>query len=62
MLNITHHQENTNQNYNEVSPHTCQNAKINNIGNNIDWQGCRERLLVGMQTGATTLENNVEVP
>ena len=26
MLNITHHERNTNQNYNEVSPHTCQNG------------------------------------
>ena len=24
--NITDHQGNTNQNYNEVSPHTCQNG------------------------------------
>ena len=27
MLNITHHQGNTNQNLNEVPPHTCQNGK-----------------------------------
>ena len=26
MLNITHHQGNTNQNYNERPPHTCQNG------------------------------------
>ena len=26
MLNITNHQENTNQNHNELSSHTCQNA------------------------------------
>ena len=26
MLNITHHQGNTNQNYNGISPHTCQNG------------------------------------
>ena len=26
MLNITRHQGNTNQNHNEISPHTCQNG------------------------------------
>ena len=26
MLNITHHQGNTNQNKNEISLHTCQNG------------------------------------
>ena len=25
ILNITHHEGNTNQNYNEILPHTCQN-------------------------------------
>ena len=25
MLNFANHQENTNQNHNEISPHTCQN-------------------------------------
>ena len=24
VLNITNHQRNTNQNHNEISPHTCQ--------------------------------------
>ena len=26
MLNIADHQGNANQNYNEISPHTCQNG------------------------------------
>ena len=26
MLNITHHQGNTNQNHNEIPPYTCQNG------------------------------------
>ena len=26
MLNFANHQENTNQNHNEISPHTCQNG------------------------------------
>ena len=30
MPNITHHRGNTNQNYNEIPPHTCQMANINN--------------------------------
>ena len=41
-------------------------TKINNTGNNRCWPGCRERetLLhcLGMQTGAATLENSMEVP
>ena len=42
MLNIPRHQANTNQNHNEIPPHTSQNAKINKSGNDICWQGCRE--------------------
>ena len=26
MLNITHHHGNTDQNHNEIPPHTCQNG------------------------------------
>ena len=42
-------------------------TKINKSGNDRCWRGCRERgtlltLLVGMQTGAATLENSMEVP
>ena len=41
-------------------------ADINNSGNNRCWQGCGERicfaLLVGMKTGAATLENSMELP
>ena len=41
-------------------------ANINNSGNNRCWKGCGERisfaLLVGMQAGAATLENSMEVP
>ena len=42
-------------------------AKINNSGNNRCWWGCEETgtlfpLLVGMQTGAASLEDSVEVP
>ena len=43
-------------------------GKIIKLGNNRCWRGCRERgtlfltLLVGMQAGAATPENNMEVP
>ena len=43
MLNIIHHQGNTNQNHNEIPPHTCQMAKINNTRNNRCWRGWGER-------------------
>ena len=54
MLNITHHQGHTNQNYDEIPPHTVKMAKINNIGNSA------LTLLVGMQSGTATLENRME--
>ena len=45
MLNITNHLGNANQNHNEISPCTCQNAIIKKIRkqkrNNKCWQGCR---------------------
>ena len=41
-------------------------AHVNNSGTNRCWRGCGERgslaLLVGMQAGAATLENSMEVP
>ena len=42
-------------------------AKINKSGNDRCWQGCGETgnpltLLMGMQAGAATLENSMEVP
>ena len=42
MLNITHHQGNTNQNHNEIPPHTVRVAKVNNSGNNRCCRGCKE--------------------
>ena len=66
MLNIADHQGNANQNYNEISSHTCQNG----LNQQHKKQGLvrmrRKRnplaLLVEMQTGAATVENSVEVP
>ena len=43
MLNITNHQENANQNYNELSPHTCQNGYHQMSTSNKCWQRCREK-------------------
>ena len=42
MLNITNHQGNTNQNHNEILPHTCQNGyhqkrtQITNVGEGVE--------------------------
>ena len=40
VLNITNYQENVNQNYNEISPHICQDeslkTKFNKFGNNVE--------------------------
>ena len=33
MLHVINHQGNANQNHNEISPHTNQNASINKTGN-----------------------------
>ena len=59
MLNIINYQRNTNQNYNEVSPHIGQNdhcqkslPKTEKSTNNKCWRGCEEKyipiLLAGM--------------
>ena len=41
--NITNHQKNANQNYNEVSPHTVRMAIIKKSTNNKCWRGCGEK-------------------
>ena len=67
MFRITGHQGNTNQNHNEIPPHTSENGENEQDRK----QQMLERmwrkrnplaLLVGMWTGAATLENYVEVP
>ena len=67
MLNITHHQGNTNQNHKEIPPYTCQNGYHQQLRQQqMLVRMWRKKisfaLLVGMQTGAATLENSVEVP
>ena len=63
MLDIIDHQGNVNQNYNEryhLTP--VQMAGIKNTRNKC-WQGCGENvLLVGLKTGAATVDNSMEVP
>ena len=46
MLNITNHQGNTDQNYNEIHTHTCQDGP--------------PTLLVGMYLSTSSRENSME--
>ena len=67
MLNITHHQGKTNGNYNEISPHICQNAchQEDNVERELarTWRkGQGRTLLVGMWIGTATVETSMEVP
>ena len=64
MLNITRHQGNANQNY--ITSHLSQwlistTQEETDVGENAE-KGETHALLVGMQTGAATVENSVEVP
>ena len=43
MLSIINYQRNTNQNYNEVSPHTSQNGHHQKVTNNKCYRGCGEK-------------------
>ena len=65
MFSITHHLGNTNQNYNELSPHTCHNGynerhKTQQVLVRVKRKGNPLALLVGMQTGVATLKNSME--
>ena len=57
----------SNWNHNEIPLHTSQNGHDNQI-NKQQWltrlwrKGNPSTLLVGMQTGATTVENSIEFP
>ena len=65
MLNIIHDQENTNQNHNEIPPHTIRMAKQFRKQWILAKTQRKENtfaLLVGMQTGVATVENSIEVP
>ena len=67
MLSITSHQRDANQNRNEILPHTSQNGhhKQTNKQQVLErlWRKWNpSALLVGMQTGAATVENSMEFP
>ena len=67
MHNITDHQGNANQNYNQISTHTCQNGssqqhKKQQVLARMWRKGNPLVLLVGKQTSAATLENSMEFP
>ena len=67
MLNIINYQIDTDQNYNEVSPHTSQTGhhqkgyKYQMVQRM--WRNSKPpTLLVGMQTGTATTENSKDIP
>ena len=67
MLYVTHHQGNTNQKYKEIHLTPARKANINNteeqqVLGRMPRKGRPRALLVGMQTGAATVENRVEAP
>ena len=66
MLCISHRQGNTNQNYNEIPLTPIRMAKISNKKEQVMsgiWRiGDPHALLVGMQTGAATVEKSMEAP
>ena len=66
MLNITNHQRDEHSNHNEIPLYTSQNGHHKEINKQVlerMWRkGNPSALLVGMQTGAATVENSIEFP
>ena len=66
MLSITTHRRDANQNHSEIPPHTIENGHHKQTNKQVlgrMWRkGSPSTLLVGMQTGAVTVENTVEFP
>ena len=65
MLNVSNHQRDADQNHSKISSHTAKMAVINTSTNNKCWRGCGKNgtlsaLLVGMPTGAATMESCTE--
>ena len=65
-LSITSHQTDANKNHSEIPLHTSQNGHHKHINKQVLerlWRkGNPSALLVGMQTGAASVENSVEFP
>ena len=66
MLSITSHQRDANLNHNEIPLHTIENGHHKQGDKQVlerMWRkGNPSTPLVGLQTGATTVENNMEFP
>ena len=67
MLKVTNYPRDANQKDNVVPPHTCQNGYYQQINKGqVLMMMQRKRnphaMLVGMQTGAATVENSLELP
>ena len=67
MLSITSHQRDANYNHSEIPPHTSENGHHEQINKQqvlerMQRKGNSSTLLVGMQTGAATVENSMEFP
>ena len=67
MLSITSHQRDANENHNEIPLHTSQNDHHKQLNKQqvlvrFRRKGNPGTLLVGMQTGAATVENSMEFP
>ena len=66
VLSITRHQRDADLNHNEVPSHTSQSGQHKQINKQLlerMWRkGNPSALLMGMQTGAATVENSIEFP
>ena len=67
MLSTTSHQRDANPNHNEIPLHTSQNGHHKQINKQqvlvrLWRKGNTSALLVGLQTGAITMENSMEFP
>ena len=66
MLSITSHQRDANYNHTEILPHASQSGQHKQIHKQMlertQRKGNPSALLVGMQTGDATVENNMEFP
>ena len=66
MLSITSHQRDANYNLNEIPPHISQNGQHKQFNKQVlermRRKGNPSTLLLGMRTGAATVENSMEFP